>query len=76
MADILQWNIRGLRANFEELQCLAKHFHPSVLALQECMLAEPQEITLNTYQGIFKHSSSGSATAQLLGVSDTDDNSC
>ena len=38
MADIIQWNIRGIRSNIEELQLLCKQYKPQVVAVQECQL--------------------------------------
>ena len=38
MASILQWNMRGLKANFEELRIIAKELSPSVLCIQETKL--------------------------------------
>jgi len=35
MTEFLQWNIRGLQANREELDILLSHIHPSVVCLQE-----------------------------------------
>ena len=37
MSSILQWNIRGLESNREQLQLLVKQFTPLVLCLQECL---------------------------------------
>jgi len=38
MAKLLQWNIRGLQANREELELLISQTHPSVICLQETFL--------------------------------------
>ncbi|PJE78783.1 hypothetical protein CI610_02271 [invertebrate metagenome] len=38
---IIQWNIRGLRANLEEFQNLSKEFRPALFCLQEVMLKNP-----------------------------------
>ena len=35
MAAIIQWNCRGLRANFNEIHFLASNYKPSVICLQE-----------------------------------------
>lgn len=40
MASILQWNIRGLKANFEELTMLFKKFNVQVMAIQDSKLSE------------------------------------
>ncbi len=38
MFTVLQWNCRGLRANWEELLLLLQKFQPSVVCLQETMV--------------------------------------
>ena len=38
MATIMQWNIRGLRANWEELHLLIQDLSPRVICLQETMV--------------------------------------
>ena len=35
IADIIHWNIRGIKSNIEELQ-LCKQYKPQVVAVQEC----------------------------------------
>ena len=40
MDTILQWNIRGLRSNLEELRLLMGHTDPAVVALQETKLTD------------------------------------
>ena len=40
MTKFLQWNIRGLQANREELDMLLSHIQPSVICLQETFLKE------------------------------------
>ena len=42
METILQWNIRGLGARFEDLKLLLNQFDSKVVALQECKLGEGQ----------------------------------
>jgi exonuclease III len=37
---ILQWNCRGLRSNFDELQLLIHQYNPVALCLQETMLGD------------------------------------
>ena len=38
MADILQWNCKGLRARSEDLKVLIHDFNPGIICLQETML--------------------------------------
>ena len=42
MADIIHWNVRGLRANFEELRLLCNQYNPQVVSVQECQLQKIQ----------------------------------
>ena len=44
MMDILQWNIRGLQANREELNILLSNFNPVLVSLQETFL-KPSKTT-------------------------------
>ena len=48
---IIQWNCRGLKANYEETLLLLKEYEPAALCLQETHLKDtqipfPSEITL------------------------------
>ena len=54
MADIVQWNVRGLRANFEELRLLYNQYNPQVVAVQECQLRKDKIINLTVFSGITK----------------------
>ena len=51
MTSILQWNIRGLQANKEELDRLLSHLHPSVICLQETFLKENKSLTFKGFSG-------------------------
>ena len=62
MADIIQWNVRGLRANFEELRLLCNQYNPQVVAVQECQLRKDEIINLTGFSGITKSSSGDNAT--------------
>jgi exonuclease III len=59
---IMQWNCRGLRANFDELQILTKKFSPSVVCLQETMLKNSDTPNLRGYQ-MYSHISNTGARA-------------
>jgi hypothetical protein len=43
MAEIIQWNIRGLRANYSELQLLISAYNPAVICLQELVVHNSYE---------------------------------
>ncbi|WP_419636377.1 hypothetical protein, partial [Thiolapillus sp.] len=62
MTDIIQWNVRGLRANFEELRLLCNQYNPQVVAVQECQLRKDKIINLTDFSGISKSSSGDNAT--------------
>jgi len=49
MPMILQWNIRGLQANREELDLLSSNLDPTVICLQETFLKENKNITFKHY---------------------------
>ena len=51
---IIQWNCRGLRANYDELQLLLNDYDPAVVCLQETYLKESNNITFRNYNLINK----------------------
>ena len=40
MNNIIQWNCRGLRANFNDFRLLCDNYNPTVCCLQETMLTK------------------------------------
>ena len=62
MTDIIQWNVRGLRANFEELRLLCNQYNPQIVAVQECQLRKDKIIYLTGFSGITKSSPGDNAT--------------
>ena len=46
---IIQWNCRGLRANYDDLQLLLNDYDPAVVCLQETYLKEPNNVTFRNY---------------------------
>jgi exonuclease III len=49
MAVFIDWNIRGLRANREELQLLVTNTSPTVICLQETHLSKETPVSFNSY---------------------------
>ena len=49
MAELLQWNIRGLQANREELSLLISSLKPHVIALQETKIGNKHNISFQNY---------------------------
>ena len=46
---IIQWNCRGIRANYDELQLLLNDYDPAVVCLQETYLKESNNVTFRNY---------------------------
>ena len=46
---IIQWNCRGLKANFNEILLLLTAFNPSIFCLQETFLKENDHTTFKDY---------------------------
>jgi exonuclease III len=49
MAKIIQWNCRGLRANFEELELLIKNYEPVGICLLELQVSDSYILDNNLY---------------------------
>ena len=49
MAELLQWNIRGLQANREELSLLISSLKPHIIALQETKIGNKHNISFQNY---------------------------
>ena len=49
MAGIIQWNCRGLRANYEELEIMIDRQDPMLVCLQETFLKTTDDITIENY---------------------------
>ena len=47
--SIIQWNCRGLRANYNEILILMSLFSPSVICLQETFLNSPITLVLEIF---------------------------
>ena len=46
---IIQWNCRGLRANYNEILILMSLFSPSVICLQETFLKQSDNISFRDF---------------------------
>jgi len=49
MAKLLQWNVRGLQANREELTLLLFSVKPTIVALQETNIGKSHNISFRNY---------------------------
>jgi len=54
---ILQWNIRSLQANREELDLLSSNLDPTVICLQETFLKENKNINFKHYSSYHRFAS-------------------
>ncbi len=57
--NIVQWNCRGLRSNFNELQLLDQDLSPSVFCLQETYLKQTDTLNLRRYEAYHSFSHPG-----------------
>jgi len=64
MTEFLQWTIRGLQANREELDMLLSHIQPSVISLQETFLKENKTVTFKGYSSFHSFASEINGTPQ------------
>ena len=62
MTNIIQWNVRGIRANVEELRLLCNQYNPQIVAVQECQLRKDKIINLTGFSGLTKSSPGDNAT--------------
>ena len=49
MAKFLQWNLRGLQANREDLTLLLSSLKPTIVALQETNIGKNHNINFRNY---------------------------
>ncbi len=64
--NFIQWNIRGLRANREELELLINKYSPAAICLQEVMLKEDNLQTFKNYTHYYCCTDSGRGGSGLL----------
>ena len=48
--SIIQWNFRGIRANYEELQLRLEKYNTKVVCPQEIFIKENNQINIRNYQ--------------------------
>ena len=48
-SNIIQWNCRGLKANYNEILLFLSKFNPSLLCLSETFLKESDKISFKNY---------------------------
>ena len=61
MTQLVQWNIRGVRGNYEELVLLCNQHNPSVIALQETLIQDDKPFTFSNFSSLRRHTSRGVA---------------
>ena len=60
---ILQWNCRGLKANYEEILLLLKDYEPAALCLQETHLKDTDNISIRNYTAFHTFSANNERAA-------------
>ena len=71
MANIIQWNCRGFRANYDEIQILTANYNPIALCLQETFLNPNDTVTFKGYSmynftsPVGDHHATGGATIMI-----------
>jgi exonuclease III len=60
--SVLQWNCRGLKANFIDLELLLKSFSPAALCLQETLQGDNNVLKLRYYTNFYKNSTKADGT--------------
>ena len=68
--SIIQWNCRGLRANFEEVKLLISSFSPSVICLQETFVKAADLFSIRGFQGYFSPASDSAAGGVAILIRD------
>ena len=64
---ILQWNCRGIRANYEKLLLLLNKFNPKVVCLQETFLKDKNQLNIKHFSHTITYTKMD--TEPLVGVS-------
>ena len=52
--EILQWNCRGVKANYENLELLILELNPKIICLQETFLKPTDSLTFENYSSVHK----------------------
>ena len=60
---IIQWNCRGLKANYEETLLLLKDYEPAALCLQDTYLKDADNISIRNYTAFHTFSSNNERAA-------------
>ena len=66
---IIQWNIRGTKANLDKFTLIIKNLHPSVICLQETFLKENDKLNIRQhtiYNQINKHTRRASGGTPII----------
>ena len=71
--SVVQWNMRGFQANFEELALLSRRFRPAVFGLQETLLTNSKSPSFSGFSILTKNSPNDRTTG---GVALLINNSC
>ena len=62
--SIIQWNLQGFQANFEELALLLRRYKPAVFGLQEPILTKSKTPSFSGFNILTKNSLNDRATGE------------
>ena len=65
---IIQWNCRGLKANYEETILLLKDYEPAALRLQETHLKDTDNVSIRNYNAFHAFSANNERAASGVSI--------
>ena len=65
---IIQWNCRGLKANYEETLLVFKDYEPAALCLQETHLKDKDNISIRNYTAFHTFSANNERAARGVSI--------
>ena len=71
---ILQWNCRGIRANYKELLLLLNKYNSKVVCFEETLLKDKNQLNIKhfkSYNHLYKDGHRSSRSASILVWKDT-----
>ena len=64
--SVIQWNVRGFQANFEEVAVLSRRYKPAVFGLQETFLTSSKTPSFSGFNILTKDSLNDRATEGVV----------
>ena len=64
--SVVQWNVRGFQADFEEFALLSRRYRPAVFGLQETLLTYSKSPSFSGFRILTKYSLNDRATGGVV----------